>query len=69
MSFAGEQEKKWLYWNPQNNHFGHQLINPTTLVTIFNWSAYLQLQNAKLNLSNVSVASPSNKEINDTYIR
>ena len=39
---------------------------PTTLVTKFNWSPYLHLQNAKLNLSNFTVTSPFNREI--TYI-
>ena len=33
---------------------------PTTLVTKFNWSPYLHLQNAKLNLSNFTVTSPFN---------
>ena len=33
---------------------------PTTLITKFNWSPYLHLQNAKLNLSNFTVTSPFN---------
>ena len=40
-----------------------QLMNPTTLVTIFNWSPYLQLRNTNLNFSNHTVFSPFNREI------
>ena len=52
ISFAGEPDQKWFCCNPWNSHSGHQLMNPTTWVTIFNWSLYLQLQNTKLHLSN-----------------
>ena len=51
----------------KNGH-GHQLMTPTTSVTVFNWSPYLQLQNAKLNVSNFDVTSPFNREINYTCI-
>ena len=34
-SSAGEPEQKWLYLNPQNSHSGHQLMSPTTAVTIY----------------------------------
>ena len=43
---------------------GHHLMSPTTWVTTFNWSPYIQLQNSKLNLSNFRVTSTFNKEIN-----
>ena len=66
ISSVVQPQQEWLYWNPQKSHFGHQLINPTISVTIFNWYPYLQLQNAKLNLSNYTVASPFNREINYT---
>ena len=68
ISSAGEPEQKWLYWNPQNSRSGHQLMSPTTWVTIFNWSPYLHLQNAKLCLSNFTVTSPLNRDINYTSI-
>ena len=35
ISSAGEPEQKWLYLNPQNSHSGHQLMSPTTAVTIY----------------------------------
>ena len=38
-------------------------MSPLFSVTTFNWSPYLQLQNTKLNLSNVTVTSPFNREI------
>ena len=48
ISSAGEPQRKWLYWNPRNSCSGHQLMSSTISVTIFNWSPYLQLQNAIL---------------------
>ena len=47
---------------------GHQLMSPTTSVTIFNWSPYLHFENAKLNLSNFTVISPFNTEASYTCI-
>ena len=58
------QGKKWLYWNTPDSRPGLHLTSPTTWVTIFNWSPYIQLQNSKLNLSNFRVTSTFNKEIN-----
>ena len=66
ISSARKPEQKWLYWNPQNSHSGHKLLNPTTSVNIFNWYPYTQLQNAKLNLSNFTVTLHFNCEINYT---
>lgn len=40
-------------WNTWNSHAGHELRSPTTSVIIFNWSFYIQLENTKLNLSNL----------------
>ena len=64
ISSAGEPGQKWLYWNTPDSRPGHHLTSPTTWVTIFNWSPYIQLQNSKLNLSNFRVTSTFNKEIN-----
>ena len=47
---------------------GHQLMSPTTSVTIFNWSPYLHFENAKLNLSNITAISPFNTEASYTCI-
>ena len=54
ISSTGEPEQKWLYWNPKNSRPGHQLMGPTTWVTIFNWSPYLQLWK-KLNHSSFTI--------------
>ena len=43
-------------------------MSPTARVIIFSWSPYLHLQIAKLNLSNFTVTSPFNREINYTCI-
>lgn len=40
-------------WNIRNSYSGHELRSPTTSVIIFNWSFYLQLENATLNLWNL----------------
>ena len=61
---AGEPEQKWLYWNPQNSHFGQPLMSLSTWFTKFSWSPYLQLENAKFNLANFTVTAPFNREIN-----
>ena len=68
ISSAGEAKQIWLYWNPQNSHSSHQLLSPTTWVIIFNWPPHRQFQNAKLSLSNFTVTSPFNREINYTCI-
>ena len=60
MSSARKPEQKRLYWNPQNSHSGHKLLSPITSVSIFNWYPYIQLQNAKLNLSNFTATLPFN---------
>ena len=38
ISAAEETEQKCLYWNPQNGRTGHQLISPTTWVSLFSAS-------------------------------
>ena len=43
-------------------------MSPTARVIIFSWSPNLHLQIAKLNLSNFTVTSPFNREINYTCI-
>ena len=58
-----EPEPKWLHLNLRNSRTGHQQIRRTTWVTIFNRFPYLQLQNAKLNLSYFTATSHSTKEI------
>ena len=68
ISSAEDPEQKWLYWNPWNSRSGHPTMSPITWFTIFNLSPYLQLQDAKLNLSNFIVTSPFNTEINYTCI-
>ena len=54
--------------NLRSSRSGHQLMSPTTSFHIFNWSLYLQLQNAALNLSNFTVTLTFNREINYTCI-
>ena len=68
ISSAETSEQKWLYRNLHNSRSGHQLMSPTTSITIFNCSLYLQLQNAKRNLPNYTVTSPFNRERNYTCI-
>ena len=67
ISSIGEPERKWLYWNLRSSCSGHQLMSPTTWFTICNWSLYIQLQNATLDLSNWTVTLPFDKEMNYTY--
>ena len=68
ISSTGKPEQKWLYWSPQKSCSGHQLMSLTARVIIFSWSPYLHLQIPKLNLSNFTVTSPFNREINYTCI-
>ena len=51
---------KQLLWSSPNE--------PYHLTHYIYWSPYLQLQNSKLNLSNFTVTSPFNREINYTCI-
>ena len=51
---------KQLLWSSTNKS--------TTRVTIFYWSPYLQFQNVKLNLSDFTVTSRFNRDINYTCI-
>ena len=60
---AEDPEQEWLYSNPQNSCFGHKLMSPITRVNTLSWSPYLQLQNAKLTLSNFPVTSSFIREL------